>query len=186
MTSIIFPGGRNSGFVSGFEKLPKSLRSNLSHETLADLSKFPADWPELELLPFAATPAPPGDSGNYAAFLVAVVAPTSRGNVTINSTDTNDNPLVNTNWLSTRTDQELLVQGFRRAREVAAATGIVIGEDFWPGPSTQSDAQILRLLKGSAGGFAHASSTCRYLINNYLYGRLFKTVWRIHTPCSLG
>lgn len=139
------------------------LRSELSDETLAVLSNFPADWPELELLPFAATTVPTNDSENYAAFSIGVLTPTSRGNVTINSTDTNDNPLVSPNWLLTRSDQELAVQGFKRARQIAAATGITIGSEYYPGSSTQSDAQILRYLKQTTGPFYHASSTCRYL-----------------------
>lgn len=139
------------------------LRSELSDKTLAELSRFPADWPELELIPSAATTAPTNDSENYVDFIVGVLTPTSRGNVTIDSTDTNKNPIVSPNWLLSRSDQELAVQGFKRAREIAAATGITIGSEYYPGPSTQSDAQILRHIKQTTGPFHHACSTCRYL-----------------------
>lgn len=147
---------------TGFEKLPTPLRNQLSHEALLALSKFPADWPELELLPVSATTAATDDSDNYASFTIAVLTTTSRGNVTINSTDTDKNPLVSPNWLFTSTDQELAVQGFKRARQVAAATGITVGPEYYPGPSTQSDAQILQYIKQTLAPIHHASSTCRY------------------------
>ena len=81
--------------------------------------------------------------------------------MTISSIDTKDNPLVSPNWLLTTHDQELAVQGFKRAREIAAALDIIIGSEFDPGSSTQSDAQILEYLKQTVGPFFHASATCR-------------------------
>ncbi|KAK3173823.1 hypothetical protein OEA41_007155 [Lepraria neglecta] len=148
-------------FIKGWEKLPQSLRSQLSSSTLSDLSQFPSDWPELELLPLAATTATVPDTDNYASVSIAVLTTTSRGNVTINSTDTNDNPLVSPNWLLTITDQELAVQGFKRARQIANATGITIGPEFSPGPETQTDAQILEYIKQNLVPIHHASATCK-------------------------
>lgn len=113
-------------FYSRFEKLPQQHRSQLSASALFDLSTFPDDWPELELLPLAATTATTNDGANYASFTVAVLATTSHGNVTVNSTDTRDHPIASPNWLTTRTDQQLAVQGLKRAREIAAATGITV------------------------------------------------------------
>ena len=144
-----------------FEKLPEQLRGKLSPATLSAFSKFPADWPELELLPLAGTAAETNDSDNYASFTIAVLTTTSRGNVTINSTDTNFNPLISPNWLLTSEDQELAVQGFKRARQVAAATYAIVGPEFFPGPSTQSDAQILQYLKETVVPIHHASATCK-------------------------
>lgn len=147
--------------MKGWEKVPKSLRSDLSNSTLSDLKQFPPDWPELELLPLAATTATVTDSDNYFSVSIAVLTTTSRGNVTINSTDTNDNPLVSPNWLLTKTDQELAVQGFKRAREIANATGITVGPETSPGPLTETDAQILEYIKQSLAPIHHASATCK-------------------------
>lgn len=77
------------------------------------------------------------DNENYASFSVAVLTPTSRGNVTISSIDTNENPVVSPNWGLTSSDQELAVQGFKRARQFVAATGITVGPEYYPGSSTQ-------------------------------------------------
>ncbi|MCJ1430299.1 hypothetical protein MMC29_008216, partial [Sticta canariensis] len=148
------------GTTVAFEKLPEQLRGKLSPATLSAFSKFPADWPELELLPLAGTAAETNDSDNYASFTIAVLTTTSRGNVTINSTDTNLNPLVSPNWLLTSEDQELAVQGFKRARQLAAATYATVGAEFFPGPSTQSNAQILQYLKETLVPINHASATC--------------------------
>ena len=147
--------------IKGWEKLPKPLRSGLSNSTLSELSQFPSDWPELELLPLASTTATVTDTDNYFSVSIAVLATTSRGNVTINSTDTNDNPLVSPNWLLTKADQELAVQGFKRAREIAMATGMTIGPETSPGPLTQTDAQILEYIKQDLAPIHHASATCR-------------------------
>ena len=42
----------------GWEKVPSRYRGLLSERALADLAQFPADWPELELLPLAASTVP--------------------------------------------------------------------------------------------------------------------------------
>lgn len=144
----------------GWEKIPNSLRSGMSKTTLTDLSRFPSDWPELELLPLAASAAPAADSDNYASVSIAILATTSRGNVTIRSADTNDNPVVSPNWLLTTTDQEIAVQGFKRARQIAKATSIVVGPEVFPGPQVQTDEQILEFIRQTLAPIHHASATC--------------------------
>ena len=88
--------------------------------------------------------------------------------MTINSTDTNENPLVCPNWLTTTTDQELAVQGFRRAREIAKATGITVGAEVSPGIQAQTDAQILEFIKQNVGTIHHASATCELPVGRKL------------------
>ncbi|KAM0796604.1 glucose-methanol-choline oxidoreductase [Usnea florida] len=149
-----------AGNSVGFEKLPQSLRSQLSSGALHDLAEFPTDWPELELLPLASATVATNDSDNYASVTIAVLATTSRGNVTINSTDTSLNPLISPNWLLTQTDQEVAVQGLKRARQIAAASGITATPEFAPGPTVETDAQILDYIQQSLAPIHHASATC--------------------------
>ncbi|KAL8945210.1 MAG: hypothetical protein Q9211_000260 [Gyalolechia sp. 1 TL-2023] len=144
----------------GWEKIPRPLRDALSNATISDLSTFPSDWPEIELLPIAGFAAPATDSANYATVSIAILAATSRGNVTIASTDTNVNPVVSTNWLLTKTDQELAVAAFKRARQLAAATGVIVGPEVLPGVQVQTDEQILEFIRGTVGPIHHASATC--------------------------
>ena len=83
--------------------------------------------------------------------------------MTINSTDTTDNPVVSPNWLLTETDQELAVQGFKRARQIANASGIIVGPEFSPGPQTQTNVQILEYIRKTLAPIHHASATCKQL-----------------------
>ena len=91
---------------------------------------------------------------------VAVLTPSSRGNVTLASTSVQDNPLVSPNYLLAPSDQEVAVQAFKRAREVALATCITVGEEVISGPMVQSDEQILEYVKSVVGPIHHASATC--------------------------
>jgi len=60
-------------------------------------------------------------------FSVAVVAPTSRGNVTKNSTDTSDNLLVSPNRLLLQADQELAIHVLKRMRQITNTSKITVG-----------------------------------------------------------
>lgn len=91
---------------------------------------------------------------------VVLQVATSRGNVTIASTSTADNPLVNPNWLATPSDQEVAVAGLKRARQIANATGIVVGEEFSPGTNVTSDEDILDYIRREVRPIHHAVGTC--------------------------
>ena len=92
-----------------------------------------------------------------------LVAPFSRGNVSINSTDTALNPLVNPNLLGDARDMDLAVQAFRRARQIFNTTAlrtITIGGEAFPGKNVTSDAQIREMLMKSSNTIYHAAATC--------------------------
>jgi choline dehydrogenase len=119
--------------------------------------------------------AVPGVLGhNYAVIFADLVAPLSRGNVTIISADTSALPVYNPNYLSSHTDQEVAVQIFRRARELLnspAFASILIGEEIFPGIAVQTDAEILATLKVSIGPAYHVSCSCKYENNGFLTER---------------
>ena len=94
---------------------------------------------------------------------VVLTATTSRGNLSLTSTDTSLNPLVNPGWLSTTTDQQVAVAGLKRARQLAAATGLVIGEEIAPGEGVKSDEQILGYIRGEVRPIHHAVSSCKFV-----------------------
>ncbi|MCJ1390735.1 hypothetical protein MMC18_003596 [Xylographa bjoerkii] len=102
---------------------------------------------------------PPTDTNNYLALSAAVNAFSSRGNVTINSTSTTVKSLISPNLLTTE-DQEVAVAGFKRIRQVADASGIIIGPEYFPGPRVQTDAEILEYLKQTVTPLYHASCAC--------------------------
>lgn len=153
------PLGTTGSDLIGWEKVPPELRSNFSTSAQADLATFPPDWPELEILPSATSFIPVTGDGMFAAVAIAAVAPLSRGNVTIASTDINDNPLISPNWLLSTTDQQVAIAGIRRARQLGAASGIVLSENA-PGPAVQTDAEILEFLRNTTIPIHHASATC--------------------------
>ena len=162
--------GNPGGDIIGWEKTPKG--ANLSASTKAALATFPADWPALEYFMIDAFA---GDNENYilgspqtpfqyAAAITALVAPLSRGNVTIKSADTNDLPVVNPNWFTDPADQEVGIAAFKRLREVMSTPAmkkIIIGDEVFPGLNVTTDAQILNYIKNTAITIWHAAATCK-------------------------
>ncbi|PWY66518.1 alcohol oxidase [Aspergillus sclerotioniger CBS 115572] len=160
-----------SSDVMGWEKIPGDLRAQFSNQTLTTLAQMPADWPEVEYLFPSSYVGPqnvpsqedPHDGYNYAAMSFALVAPQSRGNVTISSPDASVPPLVNPNWLTAPADMEVLVAAFKRARQLwntSAMAPVKIGEEVYPGPQVQTDAEIEDSIRRNAMTVRHASSTC--------------------------
>lgn len=158
--------------IVGWEKLPAKYRKSFSRETQDRLAEFPADWPEVEYLgangylgnfawPILSQPK---DGRNYATILGALVAPASRGNVTIRSTSAKDAPIIDPNWFTAKTDQELGVAWFRRMRDVwktQKLQSIVDGREYFPGEQAQSDKQILGVIRKSLMTVWHPACTCK-------------------------
>lgn len=155
----------------GWEKLPRD--SNLSATALADLARFPEDWPEIEYL------APggyfgygnnslresPTDGYNYATVMAGLVAPLSRGTVDIASNDTSDHPIINPNWLTHPTDKEVALASFKRTREIWESEpmrDLLIGDEYFPGKADVStDDEIWDFIQRSFNTIFHAACTCK-------------------------
>jgi choline dehydrogenase len=155
----------------GWEKIPNSLRANFSATAKHDLSKFPSDWPEIEYLLVGGffgyqqnfVRDAPGDGYNYATVATALITPLSRGTISISSANTADPPIIDPNWLTHPTDVELAIAAFKRSRQLfqtKAMKPILIGPEYFPGPSVQTDAQILAWIRKAFNTVFHASSTC--------------------------
>lgn len=161
----------------GWEKVPDDLRSNFSDSTLADLATFPPDWPELEFISVGAyfgngnnfvQGAPPDQSegNNYATLAMGLVAPLSRGNVSLNSSDPTTPPVINPNWFTSPTDQEVGVAAYKRARAAFTSqpmreNNITIGPEYFPGANVTTDAEILEEIKNTFTLLYHAAGTCK-------------------------
>ncbi|OBT49213.1 hypothetical protein VE00_00164 [Pseudogymnoascus sp. WSF 3629] len=153
-------------------KVPDNLRSSFTAEALADLNALPSDWPEIEYISGAGYIGDwstllfgqPNDGYQYATILATLVAPLSRGNITLTFADTKDLPIINTPALQSPTDQQVAVASYKRVRQAFASSfmqKIIIRDEYYPGTSVQSDAQILEVIKGSLQTVWHASSTCK-------------------------
>ncbi|KAL8650553.1 MAG: hypothetical protein Q9226_005098, partial [Calogaya cf. arnoldii] len=160
--------------IYGWEDLPQPYRSALSNHSVRELDSFPTDWPELEWLPISsflgyrenALIADPKDGYNYATINPGIIAPLSRGNISINSSEMSTHPIINPNWLTSTTDQELAIQGFKRAREiwkVLEHAGLTVddGEEYFPGNNVTEDKDILNFIQRSMMTIYHAAGTCK-------------------------
>ncbi|PGH15612.1 hypothetical protein AJ80_05476 [Polytolypa hystricis UAMH7299] len=154
------PYSSAAGFLA-FEKIPSSLRSGLSNKTLTDLDSFPADWPELE---YIAGTFPMSDGSTIASISCTIQKPISRGSIDIMSSNISHPPAISLNWLSSPTDQEVVVTAVKRLRQVwssVPASMIKVGDEIAPGGNVQTDAEILEYVRGAANPLWHASGTCK-------------------------
>ncbi|KAB8229241.1 GMC family oxidoreductase [Aspergillus alliaceus] len=156
----------------GWEKLPEPYRSQLSNQSIQALSAVPNDWPELEWLTVAAylgdgfnrQTADPADGFNYATISTALVAPQSRGTVSLAGPDMYTQPTIDPQWFVDPTDMELAVQGFKRGRQVwekLADLGVADPVEYFPGPNVMTDEQIRDFISHTSTSVYHASSTCK-------------------------
>ncbi|UZJ52489.1 hypothetical protein CBS101457_001809 [Exobasidium rhododendri] len=137
------------------------------------LSSYPADWPLLEAM---SAPGVIGDFSNlltqnaiagaggkrFASILFALVAPLSRGSVTISSKDMAIPPVIDPNWLTDVVDQKLAIYAFKRARAYFATNAmrpILAGAEYLPGATIQSDADILNWIRSNLMTVWHAACT---------------------------
>lgn len=149
----------------GWEKLPEKYRKNLSPAAKAALAKYPADWPELEYV-VGSFPISPqlSDKKNYGFMEVALIAPQSKGNITLASSSMNDAPLINVGWLTDPIDVEMAIASVRRARDFFAATSmkpVLIGGEAYPGFNVTTDAQLDHFVRSAVHTVYHASCTCK-------------------------
>ena len=154
-----------------WEKIPASLRLNWSNKTKSALAAYPADWPEVEYLSISSylgdmqhsrSPGPL-DGFNYASLAAALVAPRSRGNLTITSADTSVAPLINPNYLTEQSDVDIVVASFKRIRQFYATKAMqnfVIGDEYYPGKGVATDKQIENHIRKNFNTIWHATSTC--------------------------
>lgn len=157
--------------ILGFEVLSASAKASFSNATQAALAAagFPADWPEFEYLGLdgilagwhSADDQNTPDGGNYGSIGGSLLAPLSRGTISISSADMKDPPVIDPNWLSHPADQELAVYLFKRIRSAWAASSITIGSEYKPGASVSSDAQILAYIKSTTAPVWHPAGTCK-------------------------
>ena len=157
--------------VLAWEKIPPSLRQNWSNQTKSALAAYPADWPEVEYISVPAylgdmqdlrSPGPL-DGFNYASLGAVLVAPRSRGNISITSADTSVTPLINPNYLTEQSDVDVLVASFKRVRQFYATPALqqfVIGDENYPGKNVSTDRQIEQHIRNNFNTIWHATSTC--------------------------
>lgn len=80
--------------------------------------------------------------------LVLLIAPRSRGNITLDSVDTNVLPTINTAYLQSHIDQKVATAAYRWVRQAFTSSFMqqtVIGEEYYPYIAMQTDDEILEV-----------------------------------------
>ncbi len=87
----------------------------------------------------------------------------ARGSVKIRSTDPRDHPALRFNYLSTDQDRREWIEAIRVTRQILGqpAMGAFDAGEISPGPSVESDAEILVWVANDAETALHPSGTCR-------------------------
>jgi len=94
----------------------------------------------------------------------SLIHPRSRGTVRLRSSDPEDKPIITPNYLTDKDgyDLGLLVEGVKLGRVLGARMVEQLGgEEVYPGPSVQDDAQIRDYVERYVGTMYHPTSTCR-------------------------
>lgn len=138
-------------------------RTNLSQSTQEELSAFPSDWPLIEnSVTSSSRVLTASDSAQqYGTIGCILIAPISRGNMTIQSASNLDPPIINPNWLLEEADQEVAIEAYKRARQAwrAIPEGIRVGDEVSPGKNVTTDSQLLEYIKSNIAPIHHASSS---------------------------
>ena len=89
--------------------------------------------------------------------------PTSRGSVTIRSTDPTVAPKIVANAYSTNHDVAEMLDAVKFLRRIAAQPSMaeVIAEEMLPGPACRSDDELIADFRKRSGTVYHPVSTCR-------------------------
>jgi choline dehydrogenase len=169
----LFRRGVFTSPVADFIAWEKAPRNLLTSEAAAVLDEYPASWPDIE---YFSTPGLVGDFSNvlasqpndgyqYASILGALVAPLSRGTVTIKSNSIFDLPVIDPNWLTDPTDISVAIAAFKRLRQAFSTDAMRAGEsdenEYAPGAKVQTDEQIIDTIRSNLMTVWHASCTCK-------------------------
>jgi choline dehydrogenase len=89
--------------------------------------------------------------------------PESRGSITLRSRNPFDAPAIQPNYLASRADLQVLIDGFKMARTIARSRAFdpYRGEEYWPGPQVQTDAEIVEFIRKTVETEYHPIGTCR-------------------------
>jgi choline dehydrogenase len=122
--------------------------------------------PDVQLYFFPLSTDMPGEPlHDFSGFTTAAVQlrPESRGTVMIKSADPREAPAIMTNYLSTETDCQVVVEALRVARTVAASPSMqsCIVREHMPGKDLQSDDELLDFARATGSTTFHVSGTCK-------------------------
>jgi choline dehydrogenase len=94
---------------------------------------------------------------------VVLLHPESTGSITLRSANPTDPPAIQPNYLANENDLKVLIEGLRWARKIAQSKALDAyrGEEFLPGASVQSDADLAEAIRARAETLYHPVGTCK-------------------------
>jgi choline dehydrogenase-like flavoprotein len=163
------------GLAFGFEKISSDTLASIGASALTAQNR--SDQAHIEYLYetiyYPNLPSPYYSSKeyntSYVSFTAAILAPTSRGTVSVLSNSLSDPPQIDPQYYKTPEDRALALYSFRNLRKLLAkfATyNFTIGPndgEVAPGIDVQSDEQVLDYIRQTAVPVWHASGTCAML-----------------------
>ena len=164
------------GVNKGAAKIATGLRWFAGMESLAGSNHFEAggflrsragiEHPDLQLtfMPIAIEPGTVDDVGGHSFQVhIDLMRPKSRGHVRIRSADPGLPPSIVFNYLADPRDRIDLRASVRLTREILAQPALAPyrGEELFPGPAIQTDAEIDNWLKSAIETCYHPVGTCR-------------------------
>jgi choline dehydrogenase len=120
---------------------------------------------QMHLVPYAIKDPKQRKLQDFPSMTVSVyqLRPESLGSIHIRSADPKAQPAIRFNFLGDTIDQQAMVGGFRMMRKIvgAAPMDVYRGEEFSPGPSVDSDEEILTWIRNNSQTAYHPIGTCR-------------------------
>jgi choline dehydrogenase len=112
-------------------------------------------------------PGQSGQSDNVATFVTDLIAPLSRGSVSIRRKDVRDTPIVNAGWLTYPIDVELAINDVRRMQQLVSTKAIppVLEASLDSGSILTNHnlegSEVLKSIQQQLSTFYHAAGTCK-------------------------
>jgi choline dehydrogenase len=109
-----------------------------------------------------AGPAPGGADRRSVSILLIALDIASRGRIALRSADPGERPAIDPAYFADRSDLDTLVEGVRRAREIAATAplaGLITAEQA-PGEHVRGDDELRAWIRATVGTTWHPASSC--------------------------
>lgn len=162
------------GTAYAFEQIPVDTLNSIGATTLAANRAGQAHieyYYESIYYPNYPTPqySPQQYNTSYISLTAGLIAPMSRGSVSIRSSSNSEPPQIDLGYYTSPEDQAVAIYAFKNLRKILekyASYNFTIGPnngEVAPGPSVQSDGDILNYIRDTAVQVWHASGTCAML-----------------------
>lgn len=162
------------GLSFAFERIPVEILNEIGAAALAANRSDQAHveyYYESIFYPNYPTPqyAPQQYNTRYISLTAGLIAPLSRGSVSVESNSLTDGPVIDLQYYTDPTDRAVAIYAFKNLRKILdqfATYNFTIGPnngEVSPGPSVQSDEDIMNYIRETAITVWHASGTCAML-----------------------